>query len=184
MKIDISGDALRLLDHFIYYGTTYPEHIADAMWYNLSSFKSRLLCLDKAFQVAMAKTEHKTTARPKKEQPALPADFDQRFPEPVGGMVREWLMYKTERADYYSPTGLRNLLAQIENQAKLHSAGLIANLISECMANNWAGIIWDRIKRHGVRLNGQRNAGYSDGEPSSSEIIWGDFLRAEHEQAE
>ena len=169
MNIDLSGDALRLLEHFIHYSSLYPERLADAMRYDLKGFIRRLRCLDKAFHLAVATP---VQIRTKKGQPPLPDDFDRRFPEPIGGKIREWLTYKTERRDFYSPTGLRNLLAQVDNQAKRHSAELIADLISECMANNWSGIIWDRIERHSARSYGGRDARSSSRRLASSESLW------------
>jgi len=48
MIIDIYGDALKLLDHFIYYATGKDFHrLADAMWYDIDGFQQRVALLEK-----------------------------------------------------------------------------------------------------------------------------------------
>jgi len=179
MKIDITGDALRLLDQFIHFASLYPERLADAMWYDLDAFLCRLRCLDQAYREATDDPERKNTGRSKKEQPPLPDDFDCRFPDPIRGKIREWLTYKAERRDFYNQTGLRNLLAQIENRINIHSAELVTELISECMANNWAGIIWERIERKGPQSYGWRDVRTSRRAVSPPDVKWNDILLSE-----
>jgi len=54
MIINVHGDALRLLDHFVYYATGEHSHrIADAMWYDPDGFLFRARLLKKAFDDAM-----------------------------------------------------------------------------------------------------------------------------------
>lgn len=60
--------------------------------------------------------------------------------------MREWLTYKDERKEDYKEQGLKSLLRQVENKAKEYSDTAICNLIDDCMANNWKGIIFDRLK--------------------------------------
>lgn len=60
--------------------------------------------------------------------------------------IQEWLDYKTERKEKYKPTGLKKLLSQIENKLAEYREDDVMGLIDECMANNWRGIIWDRLK--------------------------------------
>jgi len=60
--------------------------------------------------------------------------------------ITEWLKYKTEKRDTYKPTGLTAFLSQVENQLKKHTEDDVCALIDECMAANWKGIIWDKIK--------------------------------------
>jgi len=114
----------------------------------------------------------------KKGQPPLPDDFDHRFPAPFGESIREWLTYKAERKDFYTPTGLRNLLTQLYNRSRRHSAESITELISECMANNWAGIIWDRIERQSARPYGNNRRSANRVQPELGNI-WSELIRAE-----
>lgn len=59
--------------------------------------------------------------------------------------IKEWLSYKSERRESYKKTGLKSLLTQIENKAKEHGDDAVIKLIDVCMANNWKGIIWDKL---------------------------------------
>lgn len=58
----------------------------------------------------------------------------------------DWLEYKKERKETYKETGLKSLITQINNQVEIHGEEEIINLITECMANNYKGIIFDRLK--------------------------------------
>lgn len=60
--------------------------------------------------------------------------------------IEEWLNYKNERKEYYKETGFKSLLRQIEKNIETYSEESIINLIDECMANNWKGIIFDKLK--------------------------------------
>ena len=76
---------------------------------------------------------------------ALTPDPAERFNEPVRSAVRDWLNYKKERKEAYKSTGLKSLLTEIENRVKRHGEQAVAEVIRLSMANNWRGIIWDRI---------------------------------------
>ena len=82
--------------------------------------------------------------KPKADKPKEP-DQTARFNEPVRSAVRDWLNYKKERREAYKPTGLKSLLTEIENRVKRHGEQAVAEVIRLSMANNWRGIIWDRI---------------------------------------
>ena len=81
----------------------------------------------------------------KKESMAREA-LDDRFSAPLADSVSDWLAYKAERREGYKPTGLRNLLSEIENRAKAHGDAAVCEVIRLSMANGWKGIIWDRLK--------------------------------------
>ena len=82
--------------------------------------------------------------KPKADKPKEP-DQTERFNEPVRSAVRDWLNYKKERKEAYKSTGLKSLLTEIENRVKRHGEQAVAEVIRLSMANNWRGIIWDRI---------------------------------------
>ena len=82
--------------------------------------------------------------KPKADKPKEP-DQTERFNEPVRSAVRDWLNYKKERREAYKSTGLKSLLTEIENRVKRHGEQAVAEVIRLSMANNWRGIIWDRI---------------------------------------
>lgn len=60
--------------------------------------------------------------------------------------IEEWLNYKQERKEIYKQTGLQSLLTQIENQIDIYGEDQVIDLITECMANNYKGIIFDKLK--------------------------------------
>lgn len=67
------------------------------------------------------------------------------FSPDVALKITEWITYKSERKDGYKETGLRNLLSQIKKQIDTHGEQKVINLITECMASGWKGIIWDKL---------------------------------------
>lgn len=59
----------------------------------------------------------------------------------------EWVKYKTERKEPYKEQGMKSLLRQAENKAIQYGDDAVCSLIDECMANNWKGIIFDRLQQ-------------------------------------
>ena len=59
--------------------------------------------------------------------------------------IIEWLEYKQERKELYKETGLKNLLTQIENSIEQYGEEKVIDVISQSMANNWKGIIFDKL---------------------------------------
>lgn len=83
--------------------------------------------------------------------PKLQASFD------------DWLAYKRERREPYKPMGLKALETQVLNNAKTYGEQEVADLIRECMANGWRGIIWDRLRER--KGGGQRDNGFQTSNP-------------------
>ena len=71
-------------------------------------------------------------------------DYD--FSDAVKSKLSEWITYKTERKEPYKEQGLKTLLKQVENNALTYGDHAVCNLIDDSMANNWKGIIFDRLK--------------------------------------
>lgn len=69
----------------------------------------------------------------------------------------EWITYKTERKEPYKEQGMKSLLRQVENNAITYGDQAVCDLIDECMASNWKGIIFDRLKQKPVRNVQQNN---------------------------
>lgn len=61
--------------------------------------------------------------------------------------VGEWITYKMERKEPYKEQGMKSLLRQIENNAAKYGDFAVCDLIDECMASGWKGIIFDRLKQ-------------------------------------
>ena len=64
----------------------------------------------------------------------------------IYNIIYKWLNYKQERKELYKETGLSSLLTQIENQISIYGEKNVIDLIEECMANNYKGIIFDKLK--------------------------------------
>ncbi len=71
---------------------------------------------------------------------------EQSFSPSLEEKVLEWFSYKKERRETYKETGLKNLCTQIKNRSNEYGERAVIDLISECMANGWKGIIWDKLK--------------------------------------
>lgn len=67
------------------------------------------------------------------------------FSDVLASKVSDWIQYKVERKEPYKEQGMKSLLRQIENKAMEHGDSAICNLIDECMASNWKGIIFERL---------------------------------------
>lgn len=72
---------------------------------------------------------------------------DYVLPSSVQAKMAEWIKYKTERKEPYKEQGMKSLLRQVERQAQTHGDQAVCNLIDECMASNWKGIIFDRLNQ-------------------------------------
>lgn len=60
-------------------------------------------------------------------------------------VISRWLKYKAERKEKYAPTGLESMLSRIRNEIAKNSEEQVKAVIELSMANNWKGIIWDRL---------------------------------------
>lgn len=85
---------------------------------------------------------------------------DYLLPPALQEKMAEWIAYKTERKEAYKETGMKSLLRKVENNQLTYGSDAVCSLIDDCMANNWAGIIFDKLKdnRNQLRKAGERNA--------------------------
>lgn len=67
------------------------------------------------------------------------------FSPKIQNKLNEWMQYKKERKELYKPTGLKSFISQVKNKLDIYAEDAVAELIDECMANNWRGIIWDKL---------------------------------------
>ena len=99
-------------------------------------------------------------------------DLDTKnFSPELKGKVEEWIQYKKEQRKAYRPTGLRSLLTQIEHNASKYGDHAVAELITECMAANYQGIIFDKLKSR-TRVDNQPPMIY-DGDDWNPDAIYG-----------
>lgn len=72
------------------------------------------------------------------------------FSESLMAKTTAWLKYKSERRESYKEQGLKSLLTQIQKNAAKYGEQAVIDLMEQCMAANWAGIIWDRLMKGGT----------------------------------
>lgn len=82
---------------------------------------------------------------------------DYIFSEALQEKIGEWITYKTERKEPYKEQGMKSLLRQIENNALKYGDTAVCDLIEECMASGWKGIIFDRLKNKPVKQSINNN---------------------------
>ena len=68
------------------------------------------------------------------------------FSKPIQEKLTEWLTYKSERREGYKPTGLKSFMTEVSNKLEKYTEEDVISLIGECMANNWKGICWEKLK--------------------------------------
>ena len=68
------------------------------------------------------------------------------FSNELKNKIEEWFKYKLERKENYTETGFKNLLKQIEHNVNIYGETKVINLITECMASNYKGIIFEKLK--------------------------------------
>ncbi len=59
--------------------------------------------------------------------------------------VEEWIEYKKEKREPYKPMGLKSLLTQIENNCRKYGTSNVIDIITESMACNYKGILFDKL---------------------------------------
>ena len=92
------------------------------------------------------KKENKNKNKNKNKEPPCPlTEFG--FSLPLQEKIEEWLTYKTEKKDTYKPTGFKSLMLKIQKQAAEYGDQAVMDLIDECMAANWKGIVWDKLQQ-------------------------------------
>ena len=84
----------------------------------------------------------KTKTKTKNIPPCIPPDD---FSPALSAAFSSWLQYKREKRQDYKPTGLQSLVTQVQRAAETYGEQAVIDLIGECMANNWQGIIFDRL---------------------------------------
>ena len=97
--------------------------------------------------------EESKKARKQESKKVIAPDLEERFSKSVANAVSDWLAYKTERREGYKPVGLKSLLTEIEHQVQQHGDQAVCDVIRLSMANNWRGIVWDRIQQKHEKQN-------------------------------
>ena len=84
---------------------------------------------------------------------------DYIFDDDIADKLTEWFAYKTARGDTYTEPGMKVLLRKIENSSIQYGVQTVCDLMDESMANNWKGIIFDRLKPNTIN---QKKESYTD----------------------
>lgn len=69
------------------------------------------------------------------------------FSDVLTAKMGEWITYKMERKEPYKEQGMRSLLTQVGKHSVQYGDQAVCELIDECMANGWKGIIFDKLKK-------------------------------------
>lgn len=120
-------------------------------------------------QPASEKENEKEREKEKENECYPPTPFSQiiasySFSEPLMAKTTAWLKYKSERRESYKEQGLKSLLTQIQKNAAKYGEQAVIDLMEQCMAANWAGIIWDRL------MKGEPANGKLDGNAQSERV--------------
>lgn len=70
--------------------------------------------------------------------------------------IYEWLEYKDQRKERYTEIGLKKLLTQIDNKIDEYGEQAVCNLIDECMASNYKGIIFEKLQKNKKESTSER----------------------------
>ena len=98
-------------------------------------------------QKSQGKGEREGKDKGESSPPVSPSPGDTGFGKELQSAFDAWLAYKRERREPYKPTGLQSLVSEIRNNAAKYGEHAVAELIRYCMACNWRGIIFDRLKQ-------------------------------------
>lgn len=71
--------------------------------------------------------------------------LEYNLPEMLQAKMGEWITYKIERKEQYQEQGMRTLLRKVENNLQTYGEQAMCDLIDDCMASGWKGIIFDRL---------------------------------------
>ena len=66
------------------------------------------------------------------------------------GKIEDWLDYKWERKEPYKETGFKSLMTRIEKYTEKFGEEKMIELIDECMASNYKGIIFEKLDKHNL----------------------------------
>ena len=72
--------------------------------------------------------------------------------------IEEWLNYKKQRKDKpYTEIGLKSLLKRIDNTVQEYGTNKMIDVIDYSIANNYQGIVLDRLKNEKQNSNSYTN---------------------------
>lgn len=72
--------------------------------------------------------------------------------------LEDWFKYKQERKDKYTNTGIKTLLKKVNDNVSIYGCDKVIDLIEDSIANNYQGIIWDKLKNINTKKKGNINS--------------------------
>lgn len=117
-----------------------------------------------SMEQSLKESKGKESKEKKRKGPPPAESFG--FGEELTAAFTDWLAYKQEKRQAYKPTGQKNLIAQVRKNAQQYGEPAVAELIRECMAANWQGIIFDKLKER-KRQNVQFGTAGGDSSPGT-----------------
>lgn len=65
----------------------------------------------------------------------------------VAEKLSDWITSRLEQGDPITETGLKSLVSIAKDKITKHGEDAVAQLITECMASGYKGIVWDRLEK-------------------------------------
>ena len=84
--------------------------------------------------------------------------------------MSDWITYKTERKEPYKEQGMKALLSRIKATCQTYGEQPLCDLIDESMANNWAGICFDKLKQRKAGRGETNEGSTSNHVPNTKKI--------------
>ena len=70
-----------------------------------------------------------------------------KLPSLVQVQMQNWLEYKTERKEFYTPRGLKSLMTVVKKKVAQYGAQAVNDVIERTMSSNYQGIVWEWLDR-------------------------------------
>lgn len=86
----------------------------------------------------------------------------------IKNKIKDWLEYKEERKEMYKEKGLNALLARLERATSQYGVEKVLNLIDECMANGYKGIIFEKLETN--KLNSSKQSKREENKAALNEL--------------
>lgn len=70
-----------------------------------------------------------------------------KLTDTIQARMQDWLEYKTERKEFYTPIGLKSLITVVKKKVDKYGDRSVEDVIERTMASNYQGIVWDWLDR-------------------------------------
>lgn len=80
------------------------------------------------------------------------------YSDGVLDITKQWLQYKSERKESYTPTGLKSLINRIIKNINQYGSEKVIDVIDQSISSGYMGITWDKLNKSTEKsLNKQDN---------------------------